>query len=192
MRDRDVRSALRSQLDAEHADDPNTLIVEELGLCDHTSRIDLAVVNGSLNGYEIKSARDTLERLPAQAAVYSKVFDTVTVVTDNTHLCEARNIVPNWWGLVRARQVGGNVVLQVVRKARQNPSIDPFAVAQLLWRDEALAELEFRQRASGIRTAKRELIWRRLADTTPLAELTRVVRQQLKTRQGWRDRAPRM
>jgi hypothetical protein len=190
MRDLDVRSALRLQLRNEHADDPNTLIIEELGLCERTSRIDLAVVNGSLHGYEIKSARDTLERLPAQAAVYSRIFDTVTVVADSGHLPQVRRIVPRWWGLTRARWLGGVVVLHAVRKARQNPSIDPFAVAQLLWRDEALAELEVRQRSFGVRTAKRELIWRRLADTTPLTELGALVRQQLKIRQGWRVHAP--
>jgi len=34
------------------------------------SRIDRAVVNGSVHGYEIKSETDDLTRLPAQARAY--------------------------------------------------------------------------------------------------------------------------
>ena len=34
---------------------PGTLIVEELGLCEGAVRIDVAAINGSIHGYEIKS-----------------------------------------------------------------------------------------------------------------------------------------
>ena len=60
MRDVDVRQSLRRALSAEHAGDAGTLIIEELGLCQHDSRIDVAAVNGELNGFEIKSDSDTL------------------------------------------------------------------------------------------------------------------------------------
>ena len=74
--------------------DPQTLIVEELGIRQGAARVDVAVVNGSLHGYEIKSARDTLERLPKQSELYSSVFDTITLVTAENHLmgpkCDSR------------------------------------------------------------------------------------------------------
>lgn len=189
MRDRDVREALRANLRAEHASDPSTVVIEELGLCERTSRIDVAVVNGSLNGFEIKSARDTLERLPAQARVYSSIFDTVTIVSDSHHLCGVRRLVPMWWGITKARLIGGRVELDPVRKARPNPHVDPYALAQLLWRDEALAALDTRNVSDGVRTKRREAIWLRLAETLTLPELGTLVRETLKTRRGWRDRA---
>src|SRR5207237_3043084 len=152
MRDIDVRIALRAALQVLHGDDSSTKIIEELGLCERSSRIDLAVVNGSLNGYEIKSARDTLERLPGQMAVYSRVFDTVTIVTSESHADEVREIVPHWWGITLAGTANDGVELASIREASANPSVDPAALATLLWRDEALAALEARGLASGVRS----------------------------------------
>src|SRR5690242_7332263 len=77
MRDIDIREALRAEIARRHNGESNTLVVEELGLCQGIARVDLAVVNGSVNGYEIKSAHDTLSRLPAQSDVYSRPTHTV-------------------------------------------------------------------------------------------------------------------
>src|SRR5690242_17854466 len=66
LRDRDVRKALKSKLLREHIADPRTLVLDELGLRHGACRVDIAVVNGSMHGYEIKSDSDTLERLPSQ------------------------------------------------------------------------------------------------------------------------------
>src|SRR3954470_9343574 len=142
MRDLDIREALRRDLRARFARDPDTRIIEELGICQGSIRIDLAVANCLLHGYELKSAADTLERLPAQAAAYSRTFDQVTIVTASRHLELTLRMVPDWWGIVQANEHCGSLNLEVIRPPHDNPSIDPFAVAQLLWRDEALSLLE--------------------------------------------------
>lgn len=67
MRDRDVRQALHRKVLKEHHGDADTLVLDELGLRHGTCRVDIAVVNGYLHGYEIKSDSDTLERLPARS-----------------------------------------------------------------------------------------------------------------------------
>ena len=59
MRDVDIRRALRTRV-RDSDDMKEALVVDELGLCQGRARIDLAVVNSSLHGYEIKSERDTL------------------------------------------------------------------------------------------------------------------------------------
>lgn len=187
MRDADVRTALRTQLYAQHADD-ESLFVEELGLCEGEARIDLCVVNGSLNGYEIKSESDTLERLAGQEAVYSRALDFVTVVSGSRHLGKLAERVPEWWGLTEASLVDGEIVLVELRPGTRNPTIDPLAVAQLLWRDEALAELEARGLDGGVRSKPRKVLWQRLVETLVPAELGDVVRARLKNRQGWRER----
>ena len=66
MRDCDIRKALRKRLEEAHKGESGTRIVEEFGLCQGRARIDVAVFNGFINGFEIKSARDTLKRLPGQ------------------------------------------------------------------------------------------------------------------------------
>ena len=69
MRDIDVRQAVKSYLKALHEDDPATRIVEEMGIWAGSVRIDIAVINGELSGFELKSDSDTLQRLPLQADI---------------------------------------------------------------------------------------------------------------------------
>lgn len=60
--DYDIRVSLKETLANEHKG-TDTIIVDELPICWGDARIDLAVINGRINGYEIKSDRDTLDRL---------------------------------------------------------------------------------------------------------------------------------
>ena len=132
MRDFDVRSALLRHLRDVHAGDSLSLIVEEMGIWSGSVRIDVAVINGELTGFELKSDRDTLQRLPLQAKIYSRVFDRVELVVGSRHLREARKIIPRWWGVKRATQKDGFVLLESVREAKINPLPDPYLIAQLL------------------------------------------------------------
>ncbi len=187
MRDIDIRQAVLGTMGRLHGNDSDTLIVQELGLCQGTARVDIAVVNGSVHGYEIKSERDTLFRLPGQTNIYNRTLDFVTVVTESSHADAIREAVPRWWGIWRADQAENGVVLKSLRKARRNPRIDPFALAQLLWREEALQTLSDLGLAAGLRSKPREQLWRRLASELPLKDLGDVVRLHLKRRgQAWR------
>ena len=95
----DVREALHAKVLLAHRDDPHTLVVDELGLCEGEARVDIAVVNGFIHGFEIKSERDTLERLPHQVEVYSLVLDRVTLVVAENHAAHAMEVIPDWWGV---------------------------------------------------------------------------------------------
>lgn len=188
MRDRDIRTVLRDQLHKEYGHDSDTRILDELGVCQGSVRIDMAVVNGSLNGYEIKSERDTLERLPQQCAHYSKVFDHITVVVGPSYFPAIREKVPDWWGVVVAQpSEDGTPILVQKRKPKKNPELHPYSIAQLLWRDEALAVLEEFGMADGFRTKPRKQIWQALADYLRLDELRDRVRSKLVSREGWRS-----
>lgn len=192
MRDRDVRLALAERLRAEHSDDLDTLILNELGLCQGNSRVDLATVNGFINGYEIKSDSDTLERLPRQIEAYNQVLDFVTIVVGSAHLADASAMVPKWWGIVEAKPFGNGVLLREKRQAKRNRLQNPYALVQLLWRDEALAVLADRGLEKGMLSKPRQVIWRRLADSLSPQELNDVVRAQLKSRERWRSDQPQM
>jgi hypothetical protein len=187
MRELDIRLALLSSIQSTHSNEAETLILEELGLCQGVARVDLAVVNGKVHGFEIKSAQDTLTRLPTQSEVYNRALDLVTIVVDRKHLKSVKSLVPKWWGICEARQTrNGSIELREIRSPSDKPQVDLFAQAQLLWRAEALEVLVERQLDSGLRTKPRHVIWRRLADSLPPAELKEIVRTRLKHRLGWR------
>jgi hypothetical protein len=187
MRDIDIRRALLAEIEDRHRGEPDTVIRQELGLCQGFARVDLAVVNGSVHGYEIKSEHDTLARLAGQAEIYNRTLDFVTIVTAATHATKINNTVPSWWGILNAVQDGDEVRLDISREASQNPGIDPYALAQLLWRDEALQALLDRRLATGMRSKPREELWRRLASELTLEELGHIVRDRLKHRADWRS-----
>lgn len=184
MRDYDVRLALRQMLSEEHAGNNDTRIVEEMGIWSGSARIDLAVINGRLIGYELKSDSDTLDRLPAQAELYSRVFDEVCLVVGKRHARHARQIVPSWWGMIIAEGGTGGVELRRTRKGRTNPKPDTLLVARLLWRDEALEALESRGLAKGLRSKPAPELHQKLS-TLPYQELSDLVRTALKRRVGW-------
>lgn len=191
VRDIDIRRALHAEMQRVHAGDPQTRIVDELGLCQGVARVDVAVVNGSVHGYEIKSAHDTLVRLPGQSDVYSRALDFVTIVVAKTHAQKIRAAVPRWWGIWSAAEREGAIHLKPVRKARPNPSVEPMALAQLLWREEALDALTSLGLDRGMRSKPRAALWQRLAEALPVEELGEVVRQYLKRRGAdWRVDAP--
>lgn len=187
MRDLDVRKALRRELDRQHAgDDDRTRIVEEMGVWSGSVRVDVAVINGELCGFEIKSARDTLARLPAQQQLYSQVFDRVTLVVADLHEAKAFNIIPAWWGtLVATEGDGGSVYLREGRPASQNPAVDALQVARLLWRQEALVLLDRHHLVKGYRSASVDKLCRRIACELPLETVRHEVREILKARTDW-------
>jgi hypothetical protein len=186
MRDIDIRRALYVEMDRCHGSDPYTRVLDELGLCQGEARVDLAVVNGSVHGYEIKSEHDTLARLPSQTGIYNRALDLVTIVTAREHTKKARAVVPKWWGMWSAAEKHGKVQFRQLRRAKTNPMLDPFAVAQLLWRDEALDALRERGLEKGLLRKPRVALWERLAAEVPVDELRCIVRERLKHRDDWR------
>lgn len=192
MRDLDVRRALHETVLAHHGADPDTLIVDELGLYWGSIRVDVAVVNGSIHGYEIKSDSDTLDRLPMQAEMYGRVLDRVTLVAGK-HLAAAERQIPRWWGLCEAVEVApGQVKLRSLRAARKNRNLDLEAVATLLWRDEALGILEEMGCAAGLRGKPRRALYAALVERLTATQLRSQVRRALKRRgPAWRAGSPR-
>lgn len=186
MHDSDVRSALHVLLNQQHeVEIDSTRFVDELDLCGQV-RVDVAVINGHLAGYELKSERDTLRRLPTQVAVYSRVLDRATLVVAERHLHHAQPLLPEWWGVMVASSTPTGVVLEDHTAPAENPGISADDVVQLLWREEVLAELELRGLDAGVRSKSRAVMWERLARGVSLAELRMIVRERLKHRERWR------
>jgi hypothetical protein len=188
MKDADVRATLRARLQAAHADDPEALLVDEFGIDQGTVRIDLALITHDLHGFEIKSDRDTLDRLPTQAAYYGTVLDRATLVVGERHYLKARAMIPAWWGIQIALPIRrGLVDLREDRAPALNPGVNPFAIAGLLWRAEALGLLEKLDAAVDLYDKPRAFLHYRLSTLLPLDDLRATVRACLRARVDWRE-----
>ncbi len=77
--DVEIRSALHRKMLRPSHRCAKTLVIDELGLAHGKGRVDVAVLNGWLHGYEIKSSKDTIRRLDSQIALYVKCLEKVTI-----------------------------------------------------------------------------------------------------------------
>lgn len=187
MRDYDIRYNLHNIFLAHYKQDGESVVVNELGVCNGQSIADVAVINGSLHAYEIKSDSDTLSRLPKQVENYSKVFDYATIVVNGKHINRIEGIIPEWWGIWLIYERDKVVTLKKIRVAKQNHNIDAFAVAQLLWRDEALDLLTSIGKSRGLKNKRKWLLWEHLANEIPVPLLCEKVRSYLKKRVDWKS-----
>lgn len=187
MNDGDIRKVLRDSLSRRYSDDSNTIIIEELGLNNGSSRVDIAVVNGMIHGIEIKSDKDSLERLPEQVRIYNSVLDRITLVVGYRLAGMAIKMIPEWWGVKLAEQSSnGKVRLNEARSPKNNPQQNKLSVVKLLWRKEALELLEEMTSVNGMRSKPRKVIYSKIAEIADLDTILSRVRYQLRNRRDWR------
>jgi len=142
MNDPIIRKAVHSRIVKHHHNDPNSLVVDELGILHGKARIDVAVINGAIHEYEIKSEEDNLKRLITQVKSYNSVFDKLTLVVADKHSKEALTKIPEWWGMtIISKGLRGGLLLDRYKSATINQNIDPLSVAKLLWKTEAIESL---------------------------------------------------
>lgn len=188
LRDSDIRKALIDNLDKTNRKHINCSyrIIEELTICDGDARVDVAVANGRLCGYEIKSDVDTFERLPNQIKCYNTTFDKMTIIIGEKFNDKVCDIVPDWWGIkVAYKNKFGNVSIRNVRTAKVNKGIDSYRLTQLLWKDEMIELLKINN-IKGISNKSRYRLREIAAETIPLLEIQNFVREKLKSREDWR------
>jgi hypothetical protein len=145
----------------------------------------MAVVNGNIGGYEIKSDLDTLARLPRQRAAYQKCFDFMTIVVGSKHAAKTHRAIPRWWGILESIRDGDSVVFREERAAQRNTSVSVARVVQLLWRQEAI-EVAHWFNLNPPEAVTRAELWRLLVKSVPAADLIGMVRGRIKARGYWR------
>lgn len=182
LRDSQIRPVLLRELKNRFCDPEHDLILQEYGC--NAARVDVAVVNGAFHGFEIKSDRDSLERLGGQIAEYGKIFDYVTLVSGKRLLRSARHKVPAWWGIRVAVDCGDSVHIRELRKPKKNPSLDPYSLAEMLWKREIIQCL---RRAGNTRMSGRlpvDELRSEVARILPAEVLAAEVRAAIKKRGG--------
>lgn len=192
IRDIDIRQSLRNETLKQFREDGTSLIVEELGIESGNIRIDVAVVNGALHGFEIKSDADTLLRLPAQAGAYNKVFDFMTIIVGRKFIAKIEDHIPKWWGICLAEKdaTGIPANISTTREPKRNTSVDGFSIARLLWREELIDILKKHGAARGFLSKPRTVLSQHLATVLPLPLLQEEVRMTIKSRTSWRLDSP--
>lgn len=161
------------------------LLVSEMGLNRGESIIDLALVNGSLHGYEIKSDVDTLARLSRQVGVYERYFSYLTVIVTKKHLNSFRKKYPKWIGIVLAREENNSLVFKKIRKAKENKSVSNQDIVKLLWKREALNILTELKSDKGYRNKNKNEIWNKVAGLIDMESLIKHVKLAFRRRQDW-------
>ena len=185
--DAEIRRTLIDHLRGIHERHAETAFIEELGLCRGQVRVDVAVVNGSLHGYEIKSDRDTLRRLVAQVGLYSRVLDNATLVVGRRHVDEAVTTLPDWWEILGVDDSRHELQLRTLRRGYRNPARDARSLVELLWLDDAQALLHARDGLRGYRSRPRRDLWDRVCALYSVDEIADVVRDRLKARAAARS-----
>lgn len=178
-----LRAAVKAQLARRHLDTQDAFVVEELPVSRGDARVDLAVINGRIEGVELKSSLDTLDRLPRQASVYSKAMDRMTLVAAPSHIAEAIDIVPDWWSVFEAA-IGprGGVRVRRIRQGKLNPNPSARGYIGLLERDELVSLLSGHGLDRGWRSAPWNALADRVEKCVSVTAVAEGVRRMLKIR----------
>lgn len=188
--DSEIRSALHAKRLRRLKQHPDTLVIDELCLAHARGRVDVAVINGCIHGYEIKSAKDSLGRLRAQVEIYRQTLQKLTIVAATRHVDSVALHAPEWCGVLEAKQgLRGAIGFAAIRAPRTNPDIDPVMMAHLLWRDEVVEILSgIGHHAPKDLRRPRKQLYCMVCEALTLRELTIAIRSFMARRQAWRDR----
>ncbi|MGN1084323.1 MAG: sce7726 family protein [Lachnospiraceae bacterium] len=135
LNDKDIRKVIHDSFSGGREE---TRILEEFPMGD--SRADLLLVTRTkLIGLEIKSDRDSFERLERQIKDYERFFDTNYLVTGTYHVEEALKTVPKHWGIYEVYEsADGAYVMECVRGAGVALKDNTEEKLYLLWRNELM------------------------------------------------------
>ena len=98
-------------------------------------KADLAILNGTSTVYEVKSERDSLNRLERQVAAYAKVFARVYVIAAEDHVDAVKGSVPEDVGILL---LNSRHQISPLREATDRPeSTSPAAIFDAIRTEEA-------------------------------------------------------
>jgi hypothetical protein len=184
--ERAVREALRESVVANDLDVRDT--VDEFWVPRSNERADMVAIGRFLDGFEVKTDRDTLKRLPRQAQAYGRLFDRCTAVVAERHVEPALALLPEWWGITTIA-IDGDVAFRTERAPQPNPSVDAETLVRLLWRSEAISAL-LQLGSTPDEKRSRSSLWRELLYAAPLGQLRALVREALLNRDPASARFP--
>lgn len=180
LTERDIKEAVIAHL-AQRAALLDGVVINELPVANWSRRADLAVANGKLQAFEIKSDRDSLRRLDAQISLFSTRFDKVTVVTTSRFIEAAKERLPSYieiWHATRDDTL--EVALRVVRRGQTREIKNRGILSSYLQKSELAIFLRSEGHTIGANASREEL--EQLLSESPLTRLRAFVLSRLKQR----------
>ena len=175
LSDKEIRKPLLKFL---YSNKKNIKIIEELDV--HGAIVDIATINKNyFCGYEIKSDRDTLQRLSTQMQIYNYVFDKITIVICPSKLFDVTNVIPNFWGIIIANLENYNINLVQIRTPELNTNINIQWLSKKLWKSDIVRILKKKNLYKGQSWHCRDGLLRILMDNSSLDELKSYIREVL-------------
>jgi len=183
MRDPEIRNILHSYLSVKNNHIEETIIVDELNIKNGLARIDVAVINGSIHGYEIKSEVDTLNRLESQMLYYNSSLEKISIVVNPKHTKNVTKKIPYWWGIIEVDEYEN---INEIREAEDNNYLIILDALTFLWKNELVnifTKFNIDYKKSWNRSTLIEVLAEKLGQKILLNE----IRQALKLRKNWRN-----
>ena len=140
LKDNDMRAVLINELNRANTCDYR--VIEELAVCDGDARVDVAVANDRLCGYEIKSDADTLKRLALQQKSYDKTFDAISIVVGEKFKDDIEEYIPDYWGVYVVCKDDSGCKIKMRRAAKENKNVEAESLLELLWKEELIKFLK--------------------------------------------------
>ncbi|MEE4618475.1 sce7726 family protein [Pseudomonas alliivorans] len=107
--------------------DNDAVLVSELTIDNWAHRTDLVLANGRLWGFELKSERDNLSRLPAQITSFSQHFEKFVLVVDEKFASRAAQLIKETSGAGLWISTGCGKLIEKIR-----PSFRPLAKSRAI------------------------------------------------------------
>jgi hypothetical protein len=158
----------------------DAVLINEMVYANWTRRADLAVANGHLHAFEIKSDFDSLRRLEGQIEIYLERFDKLTLVVSPKFLDVVLASTPSRVAVWSVFEENGCTKIQVIRTGRKAKVQNRLVLIDYLLRDELYHFLVSRKVTVRRSDSRSYLIG--LAETQPVAKLRAYVLEALKVR----------
>ncbi len=184
LNDSRVRELLIAELSEKYSNCTDTRIINELGLDFGAARVDVAVVNGIMHGYEIKSDLDTLYRLPRQLEYYNRAFERMTIVVSRKYIDEVKKIIPDWWGIKTISKDQKRLIN--IRKGRKVSQQDPDLIIKLLWKKELEDFIDYLSFSKSLKKMRKNQLLALLSKEVDFDVTRQFVYSTLKKRENWR------
>ena len=164
-----------------------SLIFEEVGILRGKSIVDIALFNNDFfQAFEIKSGSDGIQRLPNQIESYAHIFDSITLITEESQVMKMSKMIPAHWGLIVVKKVFENIEFDVLKLPKRNLGIQKMSLAQFLWRDEAMQALK-RRGYKRISSKKVKALWNMIVNNLSVEEIRSEIVIALKSRGDWKN-----
>lgn len=147
--------------------------------CIGKSRADAVMISDEITGFEIKSDKDSLDRLEKQVKNYNRFCDKAYLVVGTKFLEKAEEEIPAFWGIYYVYADNeGTIRIEMIREAAQNPRIRIKTQMKLLWRNE-LINIVRKYKMGGVSTRNKRQLAELILEKLPKELARREMCEQL-------------